>query len=73
MVAAYGKGLQVTRIQRLEVIHERNTKRMSFYSAPLGSILGSGIYLNTDLLRQQFDGASPSSLTIEIKGDNSGR
>jgi hypothetical protein len=57
------------RSQRIEVIHERNTKRMSFYSAPLGSILGSGIYLATDQLRQQFDGVIPSSVTVEIKGD----
>jgi hypothetical protein len=57
-----------TRTFRVEVVHERDTKRMSFYSGPLGGILGSGIYLHTDQLRQQFDGAIPKTLTISVTG-----
>lgn len=61
------------RTARIEVTHSRNTKRMSLYVGDVGGIFGSGIYLNTDLLRQQFDGHIPNSLTINITGDENGR
>jgi hypothetical protein len=56
------------RAQRLEMIHEKNTKRMSVYSGPLGGILTS-VYLNSDLLRQQFNGEIPQSITVTISGE----
>jgi len=57
-----------TRTFRVEVIHERDTKRMSFYGGPLGGILGSGIYLHTEQLKQQFGGNVPKTLTINVTG-----
>jgi hypothetical protein len=56
------------RSQRIEMIHEKDTKRMTVYSGPLGGILGQ-LYLNTTLLRQQFDGGVPNTLTITITGE----
>ena len=54
---------------RVEVSHDRNTKRMSLYKGDIGSIFGSGIYLNTDQLKQQqFGGKVPTDLTINITG-----
>ncbi len=54
---------------RIEVIKEHNTMGMSFYTCEIGGILGSGIYLNSDQLRQQFGGTIPDTLTINITGE----
>jgi len=56
------------RSQRVEMVWEKNTKRMSVFRGPLGGVLTS-VYLNTDLIRQQFDGDIPTVVTITISGE----